>query len=188
MRKKHLFRFAFLLALAWISVPSAQAAVKLELVSPAFNEGEAIPSQFTCEGPNRSPALHWSEPPQGTQSFVLIMEDPDVSSKTWVHWVLYDLPVTVRNLPEGIPGLMQLANGELQGINSARKTGYYGPCPSSGTHRYFFRIYALDTVLNLDPPAAGKEELMAAMKGHILARGQLMGRYSRSLLAKPRRG
>lgn len=188
MMKKKLRGIGSLLVLIVIFGPSAQAAGKLELTSPSFKEGEVIPSEFTCEGSNRSPALYWSEPPQGTQSFALIMEDPDVSSKTWVHWVLYDLPVTVRNLPEGIPGLMQLANGELQGINSTRKTGYYGPCPPSGTHRYFFRVYALDTVLNLDPPAAGKEEVMAAMKGHILARGRLMGRYSRSPSAKPRRG
>jgi len=151
----------------------------LELKTTAFAAGGAIPKKFTCDGPDVSPALSWGDAPAGTQSFALIMDDPDAPVGTWVHWVLYDLPATTRELPEGVPTDGQLASGARQGTNDFRKLGYGGPCPPSGpAHRYFFKLYALDTKLNLKA-GASKADLEKAMKGHVLAQAELMGRYGR---------
>lgn len=149
-----------------------------ELTSPAFGPGEPIPRQYTCDGKDISPPLEWSDPPQGTRSFMLISDDPDAPVGTWVHWVLYDLPAETRALPEAISPDAELPDGGRHGKNSWRRLGYGGPCPPSGTHRYFFKLYALDAVLDL---AAGvnKEQLVRAMEGHILAQAEVMGTYAR---------
>jgi len=159
--------------------PEKGAAILLEVTSTAFEEGSTIPAEYTCDGPNLSPPLSWSAPPAGTQSQALICDDPDAPAGTWVHWVLYDLPPEATELPEGLPPDEELAAGGTQGANDSKKVGYGGPCPPKGSdHRYFFKLYALDTELNLSPGAT-KKELLEAMEGHILAQGQLMGRYQR---------
>jgi Raf kinase inhibitor-like YbhB/YbcL family protein len=159
--------------------PQEEAAMKLELTSAAFEEGSTIPTQYTCDGPDVSTPLSWSGLPAGAKSLALIGDDPDAPVGTWVHWVLYDLPPDVAALAKGLPPDEQLANGGKQGKNDFGKIGYCGPCPPRGSaHRYFFKLYALDAELNLSPGAT-KKELLKAMEGHILAEGQLMGRYQR---------
>jgi len=148
-----------------------------EISSPAFKNGEVIPADFSCDGRDVSPALMWTEPPAGTQSFALIMDDPDAPMGTWVHWVIFNIPASARDLKEGAPGGPNLSDGSLQGKTSAMSNGYHGPCPPSGTHRYFFKLYALDSMLTLSADA-DKETLLAAMEGHILANVELMGTYS----------
>jgi Raf kinase inhibitor-like YbhB/YbcL family protein len=148
------------------------------LTSAAFSMEEAIPTKYSCDGENISPPLEWSDPPDGTQSFVLISDDPDAPAGTWVHWLLYNIPADARALPEAIPPEGELPDGSRHGKNSFRRLDYGGPCPPSGTHRYFFKLYALDTVLDLEP-GADKETLLQAMGGHILAQSELMGTYSR---------
>jgi Raf kinase inhibitor-like YbhB/YbcL family protein len=155
------------------------AAMALKLTSPAFQPDGMIPGNFTCDGADVSPALKWSDPPSGTQGFALIMDDPDAPGRTWVHWVLYDLPAEARELPEGVPVQNKLQNGALQGNNDFPKIGYGGPCPPRGpAHRYFFKLYALDAKTGLKPGAT-KADLENAMKGHILAQTELVGRYKR---------
>ena len=150
----------------------------LSPTSAAFEDGAAIPAQYTCDGADISPPLEWGDPPPNTGSFALIMDDPDAPIGTWVHWVIYDLPAEARSLAEGVPGEPHLAGGGVQGRNSWPKTGYGGPCPPSGTHRYFFKLYALDVVLGAGPGLT-KKELLEEMGGHILAQAQLVGTYSR---------
>ena len=145
----------------------------IQLTSPAFSEGGTIPKIFTCDADNVSPQLAWSGVPSETKSLVLIVDDPDAPAGDWVHWVLYDLPPELTGLAEGIKGV------GVDGVNDFRKPGYGGPCPPRGTnHRYFFKLYALDTRLNLKP-GASKAEVEKAMDGHILAQGQLVGIYGR---------
>lgn len=150
----------------------------ITLTSSAFTHGAMIPKEYTCDGKDISPPLSWSDPPEKTQSFALIMDDPDAPMGTWVHWVIYNIPATARGLPGGVPKDADLPDGSRQGRNSWRKIGYGGPCPPSGTHRYFFKLYALDIVLTL-ASGATKDELLKAMEGHILANAELMGRYAR---------
>ncbi len=159
-------------------VDNADAAGKMTLTSPAFQAGEMIPPLYTCDDKDISPPLRWSQAPKGTQSFALIMDDPDAPMGTWVHWVLYNLPPTVDMLPEALPGIRKLANAEKQGHNSSGEIGYAGPCPPSGTHRYYFKMYALDTALLLEGDVT-KQDLLKAMEGHILAEAELMARYER---------
>jgi len=150
-----------------------------ELKSSAFSPGGDIPKPCTCDGPDRSPALSWSEPPAKTKSTSLTMDDPDAPAGTWVHWVLYDLPPGARELSENVPKRGELPNGALQGQSDFRKIGYGGPCPPPGRqHRYFFKLYALDAKTGLRA-GANKAELEKAMKGQILAQAELMGRYKR---------
>jgi len=149
-----------------------------ELTSTAFVEGEPIPSKYTCDGEDISPPLQWRDPPEGTRSFALIVDDPDAPIGTWVHWVLYNLPAGTRNLAEAIPPDAELSDGSRHGNSSWRRLGYGGPCPPRGTHRYFFKLYALDTVLDLKA-GANKKKLLRAMEGHILSQTELMGVYSR---------
>jgi Raf kinase inhibitor-like YbhB/YbcL family protein len=149
-----------------------------ELTSTGFVHEESIPSKYTCDGEDVSPPLQWGDPPQGTQSFALIMDDPDAPVGTWVHWVLYGLPADARTLPEGVAPDAELVGGGRHGKSSWGRLGYGGPCPPSGTHRYFFKLYALDAALDLDS-GASKEQLLQAMEGHILAQTELMGTYSR---------
>lgn len=153
--------------------------MSIPVTSKAFQPGMAIPQQYTADGADQSPPLHWSEPPSGTKSIALICDDPDAPRGTWVHWVLFNLPPQTRDLEEGVPTTATLDNGAKQGKNDFGKIGYGGPAPPKGqTHRYFFKVYALSASLDLTPGAT-KAELEDAMRGHILAEGQLMGRYKR---------
>src|SRR5207245_508479 len=149
----------------------------IKLISAAFKEGQGIPRTYTCDGANVSPPLEWSGVPATAKTLSLICDDPDAPSGTWVHWVLYDLPASKIGLIENTPATENLAGGGAQGTNSSKKIGYDGPCPPGGTHRYFFKLYALDSELSLKPGAT-KAELLKAMEGHIVAQGQLMGTYS----------
>ena len=146
----------------------------LSISSPAFAAGMAIPAAYTCKGKGISPPLAWSEAPEGARSYALIMDDPDAPSGTFVHWVIYNIPASAKGLPESVSGAATLPDGSLQGSNSAGRTGYTAPCPPSGTHRYFFKLYALDSVLDL-ASGASKDALLKAMQGHVLAQGELMG-------------
>jgi Raf kinase inhibitor-like YbhB/YbcL family protein len=151
----------------------------IQLNSPAFTAGAAIPEKYTCDGENVSPPLNWSALPQGTKNIALIADDPDAPGGTWVHWVIYDIPVSLTGLPEGVLTSPDVAGIGTQGLNDFRKTGYGGPCPPKGKpHRYFFKLYALDAPLNLKS-GANKAGVEKAMKGHILAQGQLIGTYGR---------
>jgi len=149
-----------------------------ELRSSAFDQGAAIPVKYSCDGEDVSPPLEWVNPPQDVQSFVLINDDPDAPVGTWDHWILYNLPPEARSLPEAIPSDAELPDGSRHGQNSWRRLGYGGPCPPSGTHRYFFRLYASDTTFDL-ASGANKKQLLQAMEGHILGQAELMGVYSR---------
>jgi Raf kinase inhibitor-like YbhB/YbcL family protein len=151
----------------------------LYLKTPAFQPGSEIPKQYTCEGEDLSPPLQWGGAPKGTQSLALIAEDPDAPSGTFTHWMLYDLPPSVTELPQGLPRKEHVKFGGLQGMNDFGKVAYGGPCPPPGNpHRYFFKLYALDTVLGLKPGAM-KEEVERAMEGHVLAQAEIMGKYQR---------
>ena len=152
--------------------------LSLKLNSTAFEEGGMIPAQYTCDGQNISPPLTWSGVPDGAKTLALICDDPDAPRGTWVHWVVYQIPSTEKGLPENVPARPTLDSGARQGTNDFKKTAYGGPCPPSGTHRYFFKLYALDADLNL-PPGATKDQLLKAMDTHTLAQGQLMARYKR---------
>ena len=150
----------------------------MTLTSPAFVEGAAIPRKHTCDGADVSPLLSWSGSPEGTVSFALICDDPDAPGRTWVHWVCYDIPATVTGLPEAVPEHAHLGTGGVQGMTDFGRIGYGGPCPPSGTHRYFFKLYALDASLGLSSGAT-KQDLVKAMQGHIRAEAGLMGTYRR---------
>ncbi len=150
----------------------------MRLTSSAFAEGAMIPVKYTCDGQDVSPPLTWSDVSAGTAALALICDDPDAPVGTWVHWVVFNLPPDIGGLPEGVPPDKTLKGGGVQGTTSWRRVGYGGPCPPSGTHRYFFRLYALDGPLSLTSSATAKD-VQAAMKGHILAEAQLMGRYRR---------
>lgn len=157
----------------------------IQMQSHAFEDGGDIPRKYTCDGEDISPPLEWSGVPDQARSLVLICDDPDAPRGTWTHWVLYDLPSEAAGLPEGLPTDQTIRVGSSggehearQGKNDFRKTGYGGPCPPSGTHRYFFRLFALDATTGLEPGAT-RQQLERAMRGHVLVQGQLMGRYSR---------
>ena len=150
----------------------------LVLESNAFSHGDPIHQDFTCDGSDVSPQLQWSGAPAGTKSFVVICEDPDASVGTWVHWVYYNIPSTVTELRESFPPDEVPELGGAQGTNDFRRIGYGGPCPPSGTHRYVFRLFAVDTVLRL-PGGATKRQVLRAAEGHVLATAELMGTYSR---------
>jgi Raf kinase inhibitor-like YbhB/YbcL family protein len=157
-----------------LSSQSAGKTMALNVSSSAFSEGQSIPEKYTCDGQNVSPPIQWSGAPEKTKSIALICEDPDAPSGTFTHWVLYDLPGTTKELAEGSSG-----EGK-EGVNGFGKKGYGGPCPPpGGPHRYFFRIYALDTE-SLGNAGSSKEDVTTAMQGHVLAQGQLMGRYKRN--------
>jgi Raf kinase inhibitor-like YbhB/YbcL family protein len=150
--------------------------VKLE--SSAFKAGGVIPGKYTCDGQDISPPLSWSDVPAKASSLALIADDPDAPSGTWVHWVAWNIPANSRSLSEGFPKEDSPANPIKQGMTDFKRTGYGGPCPPSGTHRYFFKLYALDLVLNL-PSQTIKSDLEKAMKGHIVGQAELMGTYQR---------
>jgi Raf kinase inhibitor-like YbhB/YbcL family protein len=156
--------------------------MSLRLHSPAFDDGGEIPARYSCEGTDISPPLAWDGVPAKTRSLVLIVDDPDAPDPaaprmTWVHWVVYNLPPETSGLPEGI-GTADLAAPAAEGANDWKRTGYGGPCPPVGRHRYFHKLYALDTVLNgLSKPSKAQVEF--AMQGHILAEAELVGTYQK---------
>jgi len=150
----------------------------ITIISTAFTEGSMIPRDYTCDGEDISPPLKWSGVPDGTKSLALICDDPDAPVGTWVHWVLFSMPPSTKELAAKVPPKEILENGAKHGTNDFRKFGYGGPCPPGGTHRYYFKLYALDTEINLKTGIT-KAQLLKTMEGHILAEGQLMGRYSR---------
>lgn len=152
--------------------------MKITVTSTAFEEGGMIPPKYTCDGDDISPPLALAGIPEGTKSIALISDDPDAPVGTWVHWVLFNLPPDTKELPEKVPPERILPSGASHGTNDFRRLGYGGPCPPGGTHRYYFKIYALDAMLDL-PAGATKKDLEKAMEGHILAQGQLMGKYKR---------
>ena len=152
----------------------------LTLTSPAFKHNTHMPAEYTCEGKNISPPLVWNAPPAGTKSLVLIVDDPDAPDPaapkmTWVHWVLYNLPPTAGSLLAGVTDV-ELPGNTLIGINDRKNVGYNGPCPPVGTHRYFHKLYAIDTVLP-DMHAPTKAEVLARIEGHVLAYTEIIGLY-----------
>ncbi len=160
-----------------MAVPGAgketKKAKEVAVTSSAFAEGKAIPSRYTCEGRNISPPLSFVTVPAGTRSLALIVDDPDAPAGTWVHWVVWNIPPDAHRVAEG-----GLPPGAREGVNDFRRNSYGGPCPPSGTHRYYFRVYALDTTLDLSP-SSNRAALEKAINGHVLASGQLMGTYRR---------
>jgi len=150
----------------------------MEIKSSSFNHEDMIPAKYTCDGANISPPLSWSGAPEKTKSFTLICDDPDAPVGLWVHWVIFDIPATVNSLPEKVSRQEEIPGLGKNGKNTSGHLGYDGPCPPGGTHRYYFKLYALDTMLNLKAGLT-KDELLKAMKGHVLEEAQLMGRYKR---------
>jgi len=155
-------------------ITSKEAA--MNLTSGVFTNGDPIPGKYTCDGQNISPSLYWNDIPDDTKSLVLICDDPDAPMGTWDHWILFNIPVEIAAFPENI------SVSELSGIKSGRnswgRNGYGGPCPPSGTHRYFFKLYALDSKLDI-PDGSRKQEIEQAMEGRILSKAELMGKYKR---------
>lgn len=163
--------------------PAASGVVRFSIVSPAFQAGAAIPAKHTCDGADVSPQLTWAGMPEGTQSLALIVDDPDAPDPaaprmTWVHWVLYDLPPTAHGLAEGVAP-RDLPAGTREGKNDWKRTGWGGPCPPIGSHRYFFKLYALDAPLG-DLREPTKAALEKAMAGHVLAKAEVYGTYRKA--------
>ncbi len=158
-----------------------RSGVEFRLYSPAFQNGERIPAKYTCDGEDVSPPLRWEEVPEGTKSLVLIVYDPDAPTGTFIHWVLYNIPATVNELPEGVPKDEPVVEGiGVQGMNDFGYIGYGGPCPppGHGAHRYFFALHALDVELRVRPGARA-DEVLKAMKDHVIGYAVLMGTYER---------
>lgn len=149
---------------------TTQGEEKMKITSPQFQNNQLMPGKFTCDGEDVNPALSIEGIPDGAKSLALIMDDPDASMGTWVHWVVFDIPVISEIKENSIPG--------KQGNNTAGRKQYHGPCPPSGTHRYFFKLYVLDTLLNLNEGIT-KAQLEQAMQGHILGKAELIGLYKR---------
>ncbi|MCX8072933.1 MAG: YbhB/YbcL family Raf kinase inhibitor-like protein [Candidatus Binatia bacterium] len=182
-KRRHVPAVPFLLALVAALAFKGGQAMALKIESPAFSHNGAIPAKYTCDGDDISPPLRWSDVPQGAKSLVLIVDDPDAPDPaaprmTWVHWVLYNLPPDATALPEGV-SRQQLPPGTKEGLNDWKRTGYGGPCPPIGRHRYFFKLYALDTTLpDLGP--ATKAQVEQAIKGHVLEHAELVGTYQKA--------
>ena len=182
MRSWYLIILQLVLFSIVISANAEEVDRIMQLTSSSFETGKGIAKKFTCDGEDISPALEWSGVPEGTKSFALIVDDPDAPDPanpkmTWVHWVLYNIPTTVSSLQEGVKE-NDLPEGTLQGLNDWKKTGYGGPCPPIGKHRYFHKLYALDIILpELKRPT--KAKLEKAMEGHILFKAELIGLYQR---------
>jgi len=157
---------------------AAGGGTTMELKSPAFAHGAPIPLEYTCDGKDISPPLSFTGTAPGTRSLALIADDPDAPVGTWIHWVAWNIPAGAGSLPANLPKKEALQDGTRQGINDFQSAGYGGPCPPSGTHRYFFRLYALDVTLDL-PATTIRKDLDRAMRGHILAQAELLGTYSR---------
>ncbi len=152
--------------------------MSLTITSKAFENEGMIPSKYTCDGENISPPLVWTQAPEGTKSFALISDDPDAPVGTFVHWVIYNIPPKVNELEENFPSDNKLENGVMQGMTDYRMVGYKGPCPPAGVHRYYFKLYALDVCLDIEP-GVDKAGLLKTMEGHIVEEAVLMGKYSR---------
>ncbi len=150
----------------------------IKIESTVFDEGEPIPTKYTCSGVDISPPLEWNYIPENTVSIAIICEDPDAPRGIWSHWVIFNLPADTMNLPEHVMGREILDNGAVQGLNDFGKVGYGGPCPPSGKHRYYYKIYALNVKLDLSPQTTRKS-FLEAINGHILDQGQIMGTYTR---------
>jgi len=173
--------FALLLAIQYCDrAECAGRASKLKVTSSAFNEGGMIPQKHGFNDENISPPIAWSKVPEGTKSIAVICDDPDAPRGDWVHWVIFNIPPTEEGLPEGVPKQGVLQDGTVQGANDFKGFGYDGPAPPYGIHRYIFRVFALDTLLDLETGAT-KRELLGAMAGHILAEGQLKGRSKKKI-------
>ena len=168
------------LSAAWSLVLAAEKEVSMKLTSPSVSEGQAIPAKFSGEGADVSPALKWEGAPAGTKSFALICDDPDAPVGTWDHWLIWNIPPTMTELPENVEKKETVLGTARQGMNGWPRLGYNGPMPprGHGKHRYFFKLYALDTELSV-PARANKKQLEQAMKGHVLAQAELMGTYER---------
>lgn len=164
------------------TVPLSPTPLPFMLTSSAFEADTAVPVRHACHGENLSPALAWSTPPSGTQSLVLIMDDPDavaVAGKVWDHWIVYNMPADLLSLPEGILRETELPGETVQGRNSSSGLGYGGPCPPGGqTHNYVFTLYAVDTMLTLEPAQATQAKVLEAIEGHILDQTELIGSYT----------
>ena len=170
---------ASLMLLCGVTARAASGKADLQVSSAAFQAGQAIPAKYTCDGADLSPPLMWSGAPPNTRSWVLICEDPDAPQGPFTHWLIYGLPASVTELAEGASTSGSVSRSARQGLNDFNRVGYGGPCPPQGpAHRYFFKLYALGNVPDLKPGAL-KKDLERAMKGHILAEAQLMGRYQR---------
>ena len=156
----------------------AGGEVHMRLTSTAFEEGGMIPAKYTCRGEDASPPLAWDGVPGAAKSLALICDDPDAPMGTWVHWVVFDIPPETRGFREGVPKTGKLVDGTAQGVSDFGTLGYGGPCPPSGTHRYFFKLYALDAKFGLTGRVT-KERLLAAMKGRVIAEGQLVGTFKK---------
>jgi Raf kinase inhibitor-like YbhB/YbcL family protein len=155
--------------------------MEIKLQSTAFEDGELIPSKYTCDGKNISPPLKWENIPEETQSIAIICDDPDAPMGIWVHWIIFNLPPETSRLEENFPDDETFPDGTRQGINDFGAVGYGGPCPPAGSHRYFFKIYALDMLVSL-VTVVDKQTLLETIDGHIIAHGQLIGRYHRKRL------
>ena len=161
------------------NLPEGTELMAIKITSPAFTEGNPIPQKYTCDGEDISPPLSWRGIPAEAKSLALIVDDPDAPLSVWVHWVMFDIGPTLNGLPAAVDKEASITGLGVQGVSDFGKIGYGGPCPPKNkSHRYFFRLYALDTRLNLQPGIT-RNEVDLAMKGHILATGQLMGTYSR---------
>jgi Raf kinase inhibitor-like YbhB/YbcL family protein len=163
------------------AVNRVEGGNSMDINSSAFKQGEQIPKKYTCEGVDISPPLSWSGAPGETESFALVCDDPDAPAGTWVHWILYNMPPTTKQLPESVQKTEMLPDGARQGKNDFHRTGYGGPCPppGHGYHRYFFKLYALDSMLDLKAGEDTKTGVLRAMDGHILTETKLMGKYKR---------
>jgi Raf kinase inhibitor-like YbhB/YbcL family protein len=169
----------FFVCFSLLFLSSAYSSAQgFELKSSAFVSGSMIPSFYTCKGKDISPPLTWFGAPAGTKSFVLICDDPDAPILTWVHWVYYNIPASMNSLPEALSKSEKPAQGGIHGKSSFGDFGYGGPCPLWGTHRYFFKLYALDTMLTL-PSGAKKKDVLKAMDKHVLSQTELMGQYKK---------
>jgi len=182
MKQLYLFLLPLFLFSIILSANAGEERKTMKLTSPGFENQGDIPEKYTCDGKDISSALAWSDEPARTKSFALIVDDPDAPDPanpkmTWVHWVLYNIPATSASLPEGVTE-KNLPEKTLDGLNDWNRTGYGGPCPPIGTHRYFHKLYALDTVLpDLKQPT--KEALESAIKGHVIAHAELVGLYKK---------
>lgn len=153
-------------------------ASAFEIKSPAFENNGTIPKQYTCDGINISPPLIWNNIPEGVKSLALISDDPDAPAGTWTHWIIFNMPPASKGLQEGVLPIQDMAHETKQGINDFKKIGYGGPCPPDRTHRYFFKLYALDTKLTLQSSIT-KKQLETAIKGHVVSQAELVGKYSK---------
>ncbi len=178
MKKFYLLTLIILTLLFFNTCKGGNHIMKIKIETTGFNESGYIPTKFTCDGEDISPKLSWSKVPEKTRSIAIICDDPDAPMGTWVHWVVYNIPPEKNSLKENFPKVRKTKEGILQGLNDFRRIGYNGPCPPPGkAHRYFFKIYALDTTI--EGEALTKSELLKKMEGHILGYGELIGLYKR---------